>query len=810
MKPKDRLPESQKDRKWRRERLEYCNTLRMNSFLRESDIKLLKLASGQLIETDYTFITNPHGLSDEKYKQYPAKLRNFDFIAPLFLRWISEYKQRIFEPIVYTKNSNFDNERLQYEKKLTEQSIQQRFINMLIQSGAFDPSQMDEAGNPVQEPMSPEVIKAKTTSLPDLKTIAGQHAIDYIRDKQELERKYRKAFEYFIKLNKCVTFKDVRRDEVMLTIVSPLDVHYFGGNNITFLEDAEVVKVDYYLTYEEVMEIIEDELEEYKEEYGDIAKTLENDYQALSGNPTEEMFWDVYRKNGSRGRAAHRSGVREDKKIKFTHVQFTSFRKVKKVLDENGEVLDLTEDYQGDDIIEEVWYPEEREGYIIGDRYFIGGYANDIQRVEVDNPYSTKKNYNGRIFLQGDVEQLTPVERLYQYQEAYNVTQFKIQSAINKDQGKIMTMPISLMQGIKDTGVSGNLNYSGNATEDGAPIYQLDGYQESKGEDSVIAKNMYYAQATGIMFLDDSDPQFVTAAQYGIKAIDMSLGPWIQYLDQRAQQIKFEAENLLGFNNARTGGISSTESVTNAQQNAYSGSLITEEYFSEFEEFLANDLQGILDLSKYAFRTGKKAHYVRSNMDVAVLAIDEGYSEASYGIFIRSSGKSKEVLDTLKAQATQLLQNFPGKATSLVAKILSNSNNYASIIQEIEAKEEEFMQAEQANQQADRDNAMQIEQSKEASKQADRDLKKYEIDSRAEVEIAKSGLMSAGFNIGKEGGDDIAASLLTETNKLIDNIQKNNLKAAEIKSKEKIADQTNKTKLEVANKQLQVAKTNPG
>ena len=808
MKPKQRLSESQKDRAWRRDSLKYYNEIKMNSFLREMDYKFLKLASGQLIETEYSFITNPHGLKDDKYKQYPAKLRNFDFIAPLFLRWISEYKQRVFQPIVYTKNSNFDNEKLQYEKSLVEQSIQQRFVNMLIQSGAFDPSQMDEAGNPVQEPMSPDVIKAKASSLPDLKTIAGQHAIDYIVDKQELERKYRKAFEYFIKINKCVTYKDVRRDEVMIMVISPLDVQYFGGNNITFLEDAEAVKVDYYLTYEEVMEIIEDELPEYESEYGDIAKTLEQDYQSWN-EPSIPGFWETFKKNGARGRVHERS-VREDKKIKFTHVQWTSFRKVKKVLNENGEILELTERYLGKDVIDEVWYPEEREGYIIADKYFIGGYANDIQRVEVDNPYSTKKNYNGRIFLQGDVEQLTTVERLYQYQEAYNVTQFKIQNAINKDQGKIMTMPISLMQGLKDTGSSsGNIHYSGNAKEDGTPLYELD-TPTSEGQDSTIAKNMYYTQATGIMWIDDSDPNFVTAAQYGIKAIDMSLGPWIQYLESRAQQIRFDAENLLGFNAARTGGIKSSDSVGNAQQNLYSGSLITEEYFSEFEEFLANDLQGILDLSKYAFRVGKKAHYVRSNTDVQVLAVDELYSEASYGIFIRSSGKTKEVLDNLKLQATQLLQNFPGKATSLVAKILAGSNNYASIIQEIEAKEEEFMQADEANKQADRDTQMQIAQLDSQNKQADRQNKIDIAMINAQTEIAKSGIMGAGFNIGKDGGEETAGSILAETNKMMDNFQKNVLKAKEIQSKEKIATQTNKTKLEVAKKQLSIARENKG
>src|SRR5688500_8860250 len=110
MKPKQRLLESSKDRAWKVDNLKYWNTAILESFLKESDLKLLEIASGRMIETDYSYITNPYGLKDKRYQQYPAKLRNFDFISPLFLRWISEYKQRNFEPIVFTRNSNFDNE----------------------------------------------------------------------------------------------------------------------------------------------------------------------------------------------------------------------------------------------------------------------------------------------------------------------------------------------------------------------------------------------------------------------------------------------------------------------------------------------------------------------------------------------------------------------------------------------------------------------------------------------------------------------------------------------------------------------------
>jgi hypothetical protein len=804
MKPLQRLPESEKTRAWKRDSLKYWFDAKMNSFLSENDYKLLELASGRMQETTYDYIMNPHKLKGKQYQRYPAKLRNFDFIGPMFLRWISEYNQRTFEPIVFTKNSNFDNEKLAYQKALIDESLQQRFVNMIVESGTFDPNQLDEMGNPVQPPMSEDVIKGKASSLIDHKTVMGQHAIDYICYKQDLNEKYRSAFEYFIKLNKCVTYKDILFDEPFLKIISPLNVEFWGNRNTRLLEDCEAIKVDYYLTFEELLEIFQGRLDEYTEEYGDILKYLES--ESARGGSSLPSFYNTFLKNRYGYDADLNHDISEDKRIRVTHIQFTSFRKVKRVLGPNEEILEFTEDYQGEDIVEEVWYPEEREGYVIAGKYFIGGDSNPIQRRDVDNPFTTKKNYNGLIFLQGDVEQVTPVERIAQYQEAYNVIQFKMQEAINKDMGKFITMPISLFQGLKNTASISNIHYTGDINEDGKPKYEAT--LDDANQDSAIAKNLYYTRATSVMFVDDTAEGFANAIQ-AIKAVDLSLGNWIEWLSNRADKLKYDAENLLGFNAARTGGIQTSEKVTNAQQNLISGSLITEEYYTEFEWFRDKDLQGLLDLSKYCFRIGKKANYVRSNRDIAVLEVDEGFSESSYGLFTMSGSKTKNLKDIMIGQATQVLQNSP-RGTSTLMRIVAESNNYSSIIEEVEAKEQEFFETDQANKQADRENQLQIAQLAEQSKDTDRALKKYEIDTKAKVEIAKQGIMSMGFQTGKEGGDDITASIISETNKQMDNLQKNALKLEEIRSKESIATQNNETKLKVSEDNKVIARENKG
>lgn len=803
LRPKQRIPESQKNREWRRQNLQYIRDLRMQTFMSTEDYKLLQLCAGEAKYTDYSYVTNPFNLKDSRYHRWPAKLRNFDFISPIFRRLIAEFTERQAEPIVYTRNSNFDSEVAAYEKELINQSLQQRFINKLIESGLFQPGQVDAEGQEVEPPMSPEVIKQQSSSLKDLITIEGQHVVNYIRDHQKLDEVYRKAWADFIQLNRCFTYKTVLRDHVKVENISPMSVEYYGNRNIKVLEDAEYIRARYLLTYTEVLEIFQDifEEEEYKKEYGDIADQLEQRIQRHSSSGGTLPFSKIYFNN--RGNFYDNDDISANEEIEVQHVCWTGFRMVKQVWDaETGQILDLSEDYQGDDIINITWYPVEYDGYIIDDKYFIGGYPLPIQRVDPDNPFSTKKEYNGKIFLQGEVKQVRLAEILAKYQEAYNIVKFKIQNIINKNKDKILVLPLGLLH-------SGTRDTENNAVADlDDDLSGLEQRPENDPEDgdSPIAKALYYMDATQTLMIDETSEHAALALQ-GIKSIDLSLGNYLSYLIEYANVIRTEAEELVGYNRYRTSRTTPSDAVTNVQQGIYAGSQIVEPYFTEFESFLATEYQGIIDLSQHAFRVGKKAAYVRSNTDVAIMEITEGFPRAVYGVFVRASSKTKRVREELKARANELLQNGMAGAPSIIAKIISGDFNYAEIIQELENKERELLEQQQAQQEADRQNALAIEQMRAEEAQKDRDLKKYAIDMGIYEAMLRS--ISTGMGFAANGGNEEGfAKLESQANKVLIEAQKLQVKQSEIAAKERMNRENNDTKRYVADKTLAVAKEN--
>ena len=625
LRPKQKLRESEKDRAWRLANLQYIKDLKMTNFRSRRDYELMKLCSGVAEYTDYSYVLNPYKLDHDKYKRWPAKLRNFDFISPIFKRLYTEWAGRNQDPIVYTKNSNFHNIQSNYEKELINSSLQQQFINGLIESGAFVPGQVDAEGQEIEPPMSPEVIKNQVSSLKDLKTIEGQHVLNYIMDEQKVKLKYRKAWEQSIQLNRCFTRKSVLRDKVLLENISAMSLDYFGNKNVEFLEDAEIIRTEYNLNLTEVLEIFQDTFEEdeYKREYGDIIEQLEGIATYGRG---QAGFFNTYMKN-RHGAPDNNPDIQTEYQIIAQHVCWTSYRLIKRIVDEEtGELIDVSEDYQGDDVISTTWYPIQYDGYIIDDRFFVGGYPVPHQRFNPDDPYYSKKEYNGRIFMQGDVPKIRLGEILAHYQEAYNVIAFQIQKTVNKNKDKLLVLPVGLLaSGLKNTGSSGKGYIE--EDEDGNPIMDPNSIDNS----SPINKALYYADATSTLLVDETN-EHAAVALNAIKSIDMSLGNYIGTLMDYKAAIRAEAEELVGYNRFRTAQTNTKDAVSNVQQGIYTGSMVTEPYFIEFEEFLATEYQGMLDLGKFAYRVGKVSSYVRSNTDVNVLQVTENFVNSTYGI----------------------------------------------------------------------------------------------------------------------------------------------------------------------------------
>ena len=407
--------------------------------------------------------------------------------------------------------------------------------------------------------------------------------------------------------------------------------------------------------------------------------------------------------------------------------------------------------------------------------------------------------------MQGEARQITLAEPLAFFQESYNAVKFKLQSTINKNKDKLVVMPLGLLGHFKNTANTGHTHYNGDLDDEGQLKGQFNPNHSAQQEtESSIAMSLYFADTTQFLFVDETSENAQIAAQM-IKEVDLGLGNYIEYLMRYLISIKTDAEEYVGFNRYMMAKTTGNDPVANVSNGVYSGSMVLEEYFKEFEEFLNKEYQGIIDRSPYAFREGKKAQYVRSNTDVQTLQVTGALAKHTFGAFVQSGSKSKEVTDVLKSKANEMLQN--GMPASTVARIIAGTMNFPEIIQNLEDTEERMMN--QSREAAERDNAAMLQktQMEQEGKDKDREIKIYEIDMGVQKSLIDSNMEALSF-AGSSGNDSLVADLRKNQVDILKVTTDRQLKFLAEKNKMTKTREDNKTKKYVADKQFQIARVN--
>lgn len=798
MMPLQKIPKSQKDKTWRMNMLKHYH----NGFTYQdnSEIKrYFEIAAGKMSSDRYDAFANPFGLKGKV--NYPIKLKRNDFISNIFLRIKSEFEKRPFEPVVYSKNSNFENEKAEKEKALIFESLQNRYINGLVEAGVLDPNEQ-------KADLSPEIIARQVSSLKDIETIESQNILDYMIDHLNIPRMYSEEFYNFVVSYTTYSYKDVRHDEVIRYVIHPASLQYQGAENLEFIKNADVITVDYKFTYEQILSMFQDELEE---EYPGALKDLETLWN--SGNvgnmsDTTSEWFSTYHSN----RYGITPQVNNDKFIVARHLQWTSYRKVFILgYDEDSKPILVDEDYVDSDNLESTWQEENREGYIINNKYFIGGFPVDFPIYDYNDPFKVHKNYDGVVFMNSKVQQIPFVVLLDQLQEQYDLIKWKINYTIAKNKDKMLIMPIGLLKGLFKAD-----NYYDEIDDDEADdssyneMAKKSQLAERKlaedGSNNPVAQALHFGDTTSTLLVDDSADGFANAIQ-AIKVVDLSLGNHIQFLMQVADNIKAEALEVVQFNRFVTGDYSSSDAVRNVQQGVKQSTVILELFYRYFEYYEQSDLQGLVDISRYAYKKGRNLYYVRNNTAKEIIRVSDQYADSYKGIFIKNSQQTKEIFDLLRQEATQMLQN--GMKHSTFAKTMSKSSNFDKIVQDIENSENEVNSRQQQMNEMQQQHEQMLQDKVDGDKQLDRDLKKYEIDSKMQVEIDKMLAQLQSLDVVDDGSENYT-KLIELRNGQMKQLQDSRTKMMELQSNERISKEQADAKRYDADTKLKVAKENKG
>jgi len=681
--PQQRIPRSKKTKKWAEECVEaYIDMSKFGLSERRSRLKALyEYYNGNIDDDDYKYVLKPYG---KTRSNFPSKLRNYPIIKPIIDLLLGEKSKRPLNYSVIIANADAVTRKEEAKKQALFTQVQKMFLNELARNS-------DLVGNPEEIPLPEEVLEQFERTYVDNRAIKGQAALNYIMQHQEIYDKFQKGFFHYLVTGEVYSHKGVRNAEPFYEILNPLDIDFDKDPDIEFVEDGDwaiirkfvhassaVDMFSPYLTPEQVLQL-ENPKQQSTESYLLYRSEATGSDDNIYRNRLIEVvtvYWKSRKRIGFLSYKDKVTGVIEEMQVE------DGFR-IPQELKEQGAKIKY-------EWVNEVW-----EGTRIDGDFYIKMNPISNQRTSLDNPSLCKLPVNGRKYSDINADNILIVSLGVPFQLNYNIFKYRMELAIARSKDIIAQFDINMIPKKWD-----------------------------------MDKFMYFVEGTGIAWVDYNKEGIQLSPQHQ-SVLDMSIKTIDQYLNL-LESIMQEWEKISGVNRQRQGGIGPYEGKATSQQAIVQSSHITEDIFRKYARFEQRELQGLIDYSKEAWLSGKKAMYVMPDMTTEMIDIDSmQHMETEYGIFVSDAGRDQDKLEQAKMLSQSMIQN--GVPASAVLDLF-DTENYAGIKDKIKKAEKAQKELEQQQQQAQQQ--AQVEQQKTQQMQIQQQAVDKEKDRQLQIELA--------------------------------------------------------------------------
>lgn len=637
----------------------------------------LEILHGNIPNEFYKKTLNPYNSDNEKYKRFPATMRNLDIMNDIVRRYVSEYFKGIHEFIVGADSPqvvlNKDAKLKQKVYELAQQAFQQEFekqyqaqVQQATANGQ-NPKDINPADN---MPDMEAFIEDFNKKYIDDESKQAQEVLNYIRSMTDDFLIYQTAFFNFVALGECYSYCDVRGKNIVKECVPTIEAYPIPNNNF-FVEDHDMFARKMMLTYQQIMDMFDDTLDKKDKEflqtyYGRASAnggtTLLNYTQYFEHSPGGcDKFSDSER-DFFKKQPVSISSVNGDL-YEVWHVVWRGEAKrgIVTFVNENGladtKIVDDTyklNKQAGDIDVEWAYESQVYEGYRIGHRYTA---VYPIKARPVAFNRNGKLPYNGIMEVLPNMGKFSIIANITPYQIMRNIFAYHREMVIAKNKLMLLIMPESLVA--------------------------------SNTEDRV-----YKAAADGILYIDDSeDANSLKAQQIRMLSADMS--NYIKQLTDLLEMTKQEARELVDMNMQRYGDIAQSAGVGTTQEAITRSSMGMVILVQMFDEFRKRDYNRDLDYAKLAYIDGLDTTYWNMMNDKRFISLDvESFVNSDYSTTVRNEAKEIDKLEQLKQWAFSAAQN--GDLEMAIAAITGdNVSQIKAIVSEyaeIKRQHEEQMQ----------------------------------------------------------------------------------------------------------------------
>lgn len=727
--PKQKIPNKEKDIAWASQCCDWVIAQGQNN--RDSSQLEIKygILQGKIPDEFYKKILNPYNATNEKYKRFPATMRNYDLMKGIIRRYVSEYIKNPHDFIVGANNAEVvlaRNAKLRQELAVI---VQQKIAARIQQSyqdwvnGGNDPQQF----NPQTALDVEAFVQEFNENYIDDISAQGQQILNVIKDITEDTLFYARAYFDFVTFGETYTYTDIVGDKIVKRVVSPRDAFPVNTDNI-FREDDDMFAERRKLTYQQIIdefdEYLDDKQKEFLETY--YAKHSANAPMELAFNVYESYFPDVCKKYSKEDRELFKKepNMMRDNNPDLYDVWHVVWRgEVRRCIvtyvNEVGLIDTRIEedDYElspstGDISLDYIYEPQVYECTRIGTRndaiYPYGARAIVFNR-------KGKLPYNGINELLPGFGKFSIVDIVTPYQVFYNIVAYHREMTLAKNKLNILMMAKSLL-GVKPE------------------------------------ETIYKMLADGVLYIDDTNDQGMLRAQQ-VRILQTNIGDYLNQLGNLLIEIKQAASEQVDMTPQRYGEIANSAGKGVTEEAVMRGSMGTVIIEFMMDCMRERDYNRDMDYTKLAWIDGLDTSYrdVDGNLKYISLDVDK-HIYADYIIKAKNSIKEQDKLRQLQQYAFSAAQN----GDNMMAIAAIEGDNVATITKLIkkyqeqkDAHEKEVQQLEQQIEQMKQQFELQKIQAKGEEDRKTKELEGY-LDQQIELIRADANMISYNAEVGDE------------------------------------------------------------
>ena len=676
---------------WYANSIDYIIGLGLSLNDRTETETMLNVLHGDLPQEFYKKTLNPYNATNERFKRFPATLRNYDIMSDIIRRYIGEYFKGTHDFAVGANNPDIVFERNQALKEKVMQAAQQAFQQEFERKykeaveQAQGQGQSPESINPQEVMPDPEEFIAKfNQDYIDKESKQGQDILNYIRDLTNDAQIYLTAFFNYCSLGECYTYTELRGDKIIKECVPAVEAFPIPNNQF-MVEDHDMFARRIMMSYNQILDTFEDNLTDKDKAYLDdlynTSASASTKVVQLGWNQLFEKYPDVCSKFTDKERKLYKTqsltpSTNNSNLYEVWHVVWKGFARqgILTYTNELGfqEQRIVEEDYEfnpeaGDINIEWKYKTQVYEGYRIGTRY------NGIYPIKARPILYERKGklpYNGIQELLPYCGKFSIIQIITPFQVLRNIISYHQEMVIAKNKMLILLLPKSLVA--------------------------------SETEDAI-----YRMAADGVLPIDDEEDAAGVKMQ-NIRLLNANMGQYITELSNLNEAIKQEARELVDMNAQRYGQIAQSAGASTTQNAIAQSSTGSVLIFQMFDLLRCADYNRDLDFAKCAYIEGLETSYIdKTTGKKHYLSLDvNSFVNSDYSTTVRNNGKEMDKIQQLKQWAFSAAQNGDLESALAaiqgdnVAAISDNIRQFSEIRRQHEEQMKQMDQAiqEQANQ----------------------------------------------------------------------------------------------------------------